>query len=88
MSARQELAQRRWSEGMPGGARLAAELGVGHNTVDAALRLLEATGRARDLRASHAHRSRSALPARSRRDPNSRAAQARRRGDSGRASES
>lgn len=41
---RLQLQQRRWSEGMPGGARLATELGVGHNTVDAALRLLEKEG--------------------------------------------
>ncbi len=41
---RQEMLRGRWSEGMPGGGRLAEELGVGRNTVDAALRMLEKEG--------------------------------------------
>lgn len=41
---RAELARGRWHDGMPGSMKLAAEIGVGHNTVDAALRLLETEG--------------------------------------------
>lgn len=41
---RTELLRGRWTDGMPGGDRLAVELGVGRNTADAALRLLEKEG--------------------------------------------
>lgn len=41
---RAELARGRWSGSMPGGDRLSRELGIGRNTVDAALRQLEKEG--------------------------------------------
>jgi DNA-binding LacI/PurR family transcriptional regulator/biotin operon repressor len=41
---REELINRVWTGMMPGGERLAGELGVGTNTVEAALRLLEKEG--------------------------------------------
>lgn len=41
---RGELVRRRWTGHMPGSSWLARELGVGHNTLDAALALLEAEG--------------------------------------------
>ena len=41
---RTELQHGRWQDGMSGSDRLAAELGVGRNTADAALRLLEKEG--------------------------------------------
>ena len=41
---RKELSRRSWSGMMPGSDRLAAELGVGSNTVEAALRQLEKEG--------------------------------------------
>ena len=41
---RTELQHGRWKDGMPGSDRLAVELGVGRNTADAALRLLEKEG--------------------------------------------
>jgi DNA-binding LacI/PurR family transcriptional regulator len=41
---RGEIAKRTWSELMPGGDRLARDLGVGRNTIDAALLQLEKEG--------------------------------------------
>ena len=41
---REELGRGRWSETMPGQIRLADELGVARNTVEAALRQLEREG--------------------------------------------
>jgi LacI family transcriptional regulator len=41
---RAELCRGAWGGRMPGGSRLAAELGVGRDTVEAALRLLEQAG--------------------------------------------
>ena len=38
---RAELCRRAWGGRMPGGSRLAAELGVGRDTVEAALQILE-----------------------------------------------
>ena len=41
---RDELGRGAWGGRMPGGSRLAAELGVGRDTVEAALKLLEQEG--------------------------------------------
>lgn len=41
---RQELLRRRWTKIMPGGDRLAAELGVGRSTMETALGQLESEG--------------------------------------------
>ena len=41
---RREIERRRWTQELPGGTRLAKELGVGKSTIEAALALLDAEG--------------------------------------------